>query len=68
MTIALLVGSIKTNQLKQKDAPATLESSQAFYAASGDAPIAAGFLQTQESADLKSFDQQKLVKTEKKSE
>lgn len=44
LTIALFVGSIKANQLKQKDAPAPLESSQAFYAASGDAPIAAGFL------------------------
>jgi len=40
----MLIGTIKAGSLKQKDAPAPLETNQAFYAASNEAPVQAGFL------------------------
>jgi hypothetical protein len=56
LTVALLVGTIKAHQLKQKDAPAPLETSEAFYAASSERPISVGFMQMEESENLESFD------------
>ena len=60
LTIALFLGTLNATSLKQRDAPEPFESSRSFYAANSEAPVQAGFLQTEESLDLEVWDPQAL--------